>query len=132
MQLLAEIDGFKHLGNVKIIGATNRRDILDSAIIRPGRLERRIHIPLPGVNERKAIFGIHTRRMSRDSINFDKFIKPSEGFSGADIKAVCTEAGYFAIRDDRMKVLESDFQKAIKKISSLRDNQSKDYLSMFG
>ncbi len=132
MQLLAEIDGFKHLGNVKIIGATNRRDILDSAIIRPGRLERRIHVPLPGANERKAIFGIHTRRMSMDNINFDKFIKPSEGFSGADIKAVCTEAGYFTIRDDRMKVLESDFQRAIKKISSLRDNQSKEYLSMFG
>ena len=94
MQLLAELDGFKPLDNVKIIGATNRKDILDPAVIRPGRLDRLIHIPLPDKDSRLEIFKIHSKSMSFNKrISAETLIDRMEGFSGAEIKAVCTEAG---------------------------------------
>lgn len=130
MQLLAEIDGFENLGNVKIIGCTNRKDIIDPAILRPGRLERQISVPLPDRDSRKEIFDIHTRRMSIDTVNLAKVIDLSEGLSGADIRSVCTEAGYFAIRDERVKVLFEDFIRAIDKIRQSDEEQG--YRQMFG
>jgi len=131
MQLLSEIDGFKNLGNVKIIGCTNRIDILDPAILRPGRLDRLIKIDLPDKKARKDIFKIHTRRMNLDKgINIDKIINKMEGFSGAEIKAVVTEAGYFAIRNKRIVVKEKDFLNAIKRVKE--EEKDKEYLEMFG
>lgn len=117
MQLLAEIDGFRPLDKVKVIAATNRIDVLDPAILRPGRFDRKIEIPLPDEKGRKEIFRIHTRRMklSKD-VDFGKLAKITEGFSGADIKAVVTEAGYLAIRDKRKFVTIEDFERAIRKI----------------
>ncbi len=131
MQLLAEIDGFKALGNVKIIGCTNRKDVLDPAILRPGRLDRLISVPLPDIEERKEIFKIHTKKMTLGKINNEKIIKLMENFSGAEIKATATEAGYFAIRDDRIKVTEKDFLNSIEKIRAEEDD-GKEHLEMFG
>lgn len=132
MQLLAEIDGFNPLANVKIIGCTNRKDILDPAITRPGRLDRLIHVPLPNEEARREIFKIHTRNMKLTKINTEKIIKDLEGFSGAEIKAVATEAGYFAIREDRTKIKEEDFINAMKKVAAEVEREGGDYLKMFG
>ncbi|MEM4336756.1 MAG: proteasome-activating nucleotidase [Candidatus Woesearchaeota archaeon] len=133
MQLLAEIDGFKQLDNVKIIGCTNRKDILDPAILRPGRLDRHIEVPLPDEEGIKEIFSIHTSKMSLDKkINFKKLYHKLKGMSGAEIKAVCTEAGYFAIRDSRTKVKEEDFISAIIKVKEFEDKEGQEYLAMFG
>ena len=117
MQLLAELDGFNPLGEVKIIGATNRPDILDEALLRPGRFDRIIEIPLPNHESRAAIFAIHSRRMNLDeTVNLDELASKSDGATGADIKAVCTEAGMFAIRENRDVVGMADFEKAIAKV----------------
>jgi proteasome regulatory subunit len=130
MQLLSEIDGFDHLDNVKIIGATNREDILDQAILRPGRLDRLIEIPYPGRKERKEIFNIHMKNMNLNNIDLDKLSLLTENFSGAEIRSVCTEAGYFAIRNRRTKVSSFDFLNAIKKIKKQEGDNK--YKSMFG
>ena len=133
MQLLAEIDGFQHLGNVKVIGATNRKDILDPAVIRPGRLDRLIYIPIPKKDARLEILKIHSKSMSLDkSIELKKVVEMMEDFSGADIKAVCTEAGYFAIREDRIKILPKDFHNAIEKVKREEEAEGEDYMNMFG
>ncbi|MBI3035110.1 proteasome-activating nucleotidase [Candidatus Woesearchaeota archaeon] len=133
MQLLAELDGFKPLDNVKIIGATNRKDILDPAVIRPGRLDRLIHIPIPSREARLEILKIHSKNMSFDRvINIELLASRMEGFSGAEIKAVCTEAGYFAIRGNRTFVNKEDFLKAIDKVKQEEEAEGKDYVGMFG
>jgi proteasome regulatory subunit len=122
MQLLAEIDGFKPLGNVKIIGCTNRKDILDPAVIRPGRLDRLIKVPIPddaGITE---IFKIYNKQMPFEKLNLPRIIKAMEGFAGAEIKAVCTEAGYFAIREKRDKITQRDVLKAIEKVRLEEDD----------
>ncbi len=117
MQLLAELDGFNPLGNVKIIGATNRPDILDDALLRPGRFDRIIEIPSPGYEGRLAIFKIHTKRMSlAPEIDFEMLAQRCDAATGADIKAMCTEAGMFAIREDRERVEMVDFEMAIDKV----------------
>jgi proteasome regulatory subunit len=133
MQLLAEIDGFKPLGNVKIVGCTNRKDILDPAVLRPGRLDRLIQIPNPDINGIKEIFKIHTRNMQFDKkINVDVICKKMEGFSGAEIKAACTEAGYFAIRKNKFKVTQKDFMQAIDKVRRTENQEGNDFMGMFG
>ena len=133
MQFLAEIDGFKPLANVKVIGATNRKDILDPAIIRPGRLDRLIYVPLPDDEAKLQIFKIHTKNMTLDKkINIPQLIKKMDNFSGAEIKAACTEAGYFAIRTNRTKILKDDFLKAIEKVKKEEELEGKDYMGMFG
>jgi proteasome regulatory subunit len=117
MQLLAELDGFNPLGDVKIIGATNRPDILDEALLRPGRFDRIIDIPIPNVDARTEIFKIHTKSMNVDeSIDAHDLAQKTEGATGAEIKAMCTEAGMFAIRDNRDLVTIGDFEKAIVKV----------------
>jgi proteasome regulatory subunit len=133
MQLLAEIDGFKNLGNVKLIGCTNREDILDPAITRPGRLDRKIFVDLPNKRGREEIFKIHTKKMKLNkSVNMDIIIKETEKFSGAEIKAVCTEAGYFAIRKNRTNITFEDFKKAITKVKDGKELEGDDYMGMFG
>ena len=133
MQLLAELDGFKPLDNVKVIGATNRKDILDSAIIRPGRLDRLINIPIPSQEARMDIFRIHARNMSFDrNISVESLATRMDNFSGAEIRAVCTEAGYFAIRNNREAVVKEDFLKAIEKVKQEEKAEGKDFMGMFG
>lgn len=133
MQLLAEIDGFKNLGNVKIVGCTNRKDILDPAVIRPGRLDRLIYVPLPDKEGIGEIFKIHTKNMKLSrKIKPDNIYKLMEGFSGAEIKAVATEAGYFAIRAKRIEITEKDLTEAVKKVKQHEDEEGEDYINMFG
>ncbi|MBW2999720.1 AAA family ATPase, partial [Candidatus Woesearchaeota archaeon] len=131
MQLLAEIDGFKNLGNIKVIGCTNRKDILDPAVVRPGRLDRLIKIPTPSTEAVAEIFAIHTKSMTVDKrADFEKIFRQMNGFSGADIRAVCTEAGYFAIRKNRTKVIEKDFLEAVKKVN--QEEVEEGHKAMFG
>ncbi len=132
MQLLAELDGFKPLGNVKIIGCTNRKDILDTAIIRPGRLDRLIEIGLPNKEGTAQIFKIHSKKMAMDkNISTEVLLKKMQGMSGAEIQAICTEAGYFAIRSERTQVSEKDFLDAVEKILK-KEQGEKELPSMFG
>ena len=120
MQLLAELDGFNPLGDVKIIAATNRPDILDDALLRPGRFDRIIEIPSPTIEAREQIFAIHAKEMNVSSeIDFHQLAQKTDGCTGADIKAICTEAGMFAIREDRDKVIIEDFMKAIDKVTGI-------------
>ena len=115
-QLLAELDGFDPLDNVKVIATTNRLDILDPALLRPGRFDRVIEVPLPNFEGRKEIFRIHTRKMKTYKIDIDELARITEGATGADIKAICTEAGYMAIRAGRKRVIMEDFLNAAKKV----------------
>ena len=131
MQLLTEIDGFDNLDNVKIIAATNRVDILDPAILRPGRFDRLIEIPLPEIEGRMKILEIHSSNMALDGIDIKSLAEKTEGFTGAQLRAVCTEAGYFAIRNDRENILFNDFEMAIEKVSQIL-YEDKDYEAMFG
>jgi len=133
MQFLAELDGFKPLGNVKVIGCTNREDILDPAVVRPGRLDRLIVVPSPDEDGIREIFKIHTRNMTLNrKIDLDKVLKKMKEFSGAEIKAVCTESGYFAIRSNRKKIIEEDILRAIKKVMKEEEKLGKDILKMYG
>ena len=133
MQFLAEIDGFKSLDKVKIIAATNRKDILDPAITRPGRLDRLIHVDVPDKDGLKQIFQIHTKKMKLDkNINITDLIKRMDNFSGAEVHAACTEAGYFAIRNNRTEVNKEDFHSAIQKVKTEEALEGKDYINMFG
>jgi len=117
MQLLSEMDGFEERGDIRIIAATNRFDMLDRAILRPGRFDRLIEVPKPDESGREQIFRIHTRTMNvTDDVSFATLAAMADEASGADIKAICTEAGMFAIRDDRTEVRMEDFEAAYEKI----------------
>ncbi|MFT4922390.1 MAG: proteasome regulatory subunit, partial [Haloarculaceae archaeon] len=124
MQLLSEMDGFEDRGEIRIIAATNRFDMLDRAILRPGRFDRLIEVPKPDETGREQIFQIHTRQMNlADDVDHARLAELAEEESGADIKAICTEAGMFAIRDERTEVNMSDFENAYDKIQSEEDDQ---------
>jgi proteasome regulatory subunit len=117
MQLLSEMDGFEDRGEVRIIAATNRFDMLDEAILRPGRFDRLIEVPKPGIEGREQILDIHTQDMNlADDVNFTEIAADLDDYSGADINALTTEAGMFAIRDDRSVVQQSDFLEARDKV----------------
>jgi 26S proteasome regulatory subunit T4 len=126
MELLAQLDGFESLGAVKIVMATNRPDILDPALMRPGRLDRKIEIPLPNEASRLEILKIHASSITkRGDIDYESAVKLADGFNGADMRNICTEAGLFAIRDGRDYVLEEDFMKAARKIAEVKKLESK-------
>ena len=117
MQLLSELDGFADRGNVRIMAATNRIDMLDPAILRPGRFDRIIEIPLPDEKGREAILKIHTRKMTMEpDVDLAEVIAATEGSSGADIKSIVTEAGMFAIRRRAKSVSKDDFKQAVDKV----------------
>jgi len=120
MQLLAELDGFDSLENVKIIAATNRPDILDDALLRPGRFDRVIEIPMPDEKARSAIISLHVKNMNTKRINVQRVVELTEGYSGAELKATCVEAGMNAIRDKRDTVTQTDILNAVKRINSKR------------
>ena len=122
MQLLAELDGFDVLENVKIIAATNRPDILDEALLRPGRFDRVIEIPIPDDVGRKAIFKLNIDKMSTKKIQLKAIIDKTSGFSGAEIKATCVEAGMIAIRQGRGYIIQDDFMESIKRINVKKIN----------
>ena len=122
MQLLSEMDGFDERGEVRIMAATNRFDMLDEAILRPGRFDRLIEVPDPDETGRAEILRIHAADMNvADDVDFDALAADLDGYSGADIAALATEAGMFAIRDERTAVAEADFQNAVEKLEEAGD-----------
>jgi proteasome regulatory subunit len=130
MQLLSEMDGFEDRGEIRIIAATNRFDMLDRAILRPGRFDRLIEVPRPDERGREQIFKIHTRNMNiADDVDFEALADMAVDASGADVKAICTEAGMFAIREDRTEVRMVDFREAYEKIE--QDEEDEDVSRTF-
>ena len=126
MELLAQMDGFDTIGLVKMVMATNRPDILDPALLRPGRLDRKIEIPLPNEAQRLDILKIHSAPITKKGdIDFESVVKLADDFNGADMRNICTEAGLFAIRAARDHVVEEDFMKAARKISETKKLESK-------
>mmetsp|Transcript_21256 Transcript_21256/g.30077 ORF Transcript_21256/g.30077 Transcript_21256/m.30077 type:complete len:436 (+) Transcript_21256:90-1397(+) len=126
MELLNQMDGFEEQGQVKMVMATNRPDILDPALLRPGRLDRKIEIPEPNETQRLEILKIHASNITkRGDIDFESVVKLADGLNGADMRNICTEAGLFAIRSDRDYVLEEDFMKAARKILDNKKLESK-------
>jgi len=134
MELLAQLDGFEQVGKVKMIMATNRPDVLDPALLRPGRLDRKIEIPLPNEASRMEILKIHAAPLAKKGdIDFEAVVKLAENFNGADLRNICTEAGMFAIRDDRDYVVHEDFMKAVRKLLDAKKLEgSLSYDSAFG
>lgn len=126
MELLNQMDGFDTLGKVKIIMATNRPDTLDPALLRPGRLDRKIEISLPNEQGRLDILKIHAGPIAKKGdIDYEAVVKLSDGFNGADLRNVCTEAGMFAIRAERDYVIDEDFMKAVRKVAENKKLESK-------
>jgi 26S proteasome regulatory subunit T2 len=137
LELLNQLDGFDTRGDVKVIMATNKIESLDPALIRPGRIDRKIEFPLPDVKTKRHIFrqvapvifrlskdltvafvcSLHTSRMSLNKdVDLEEFVTTKDDMSGADIKAVCTEAGLLALRERRMRVTKADFTSAREKV----------------
>jgi transitional endoplasmic reticulum ATPase len=126
-QLLTELDGLEELKDVVVIAATNRPDIVDPALLRPGRIERHVFIPAPDERARREIFGIHTRGMPlAEDVNLNELARTTEGYSGADIEALCREAGMLAIRDAIAKLRSRDELKKLSgKIKVTREHFSR-------
>ena len=121
MELLNQMDGFDYLGQTKVIMATNRPDTLDPALLRPGRLDRKIEIPLPNEAGRLAILKIHSENVSkRGEFDYEALMKMSDGFNGADLRNVVTEAGFNAIRQDRDYIIQNDMMKAVRKVAEAK------------
>lgn len=117
LELLNQLDGFEATKNIKVIMATNRIDILDSALLRPGRIDRKIEFPPPNEEARLDILKIHSRKMNLTrGINLRKIAETMPGSSGAEVKGVCTEAGMYALRERRVHVTQEDFEMAVAKI----------------
>merc|ERR1712118_40994 len=113
LELLNQLDGFDARTDVKVILATNKIESLDPALIRPGRIDRKIEFPAPDQKTRRHIFQIHTSKMNlADDVNLEEFVMSKDELSGADIKAMCTESGLLALRERRMKVSQAEFRKA--------------------
>jgi len=120
------MDGFDSLGQTKLIMATNRPDTLDPALLRPGRLDRKIEIPLPNEQARLEILKIHAAPVNKGGeIDYDAVVKLSDGFNGADLRNVVTESGMFAIRDERDYVHQEDLMKAARKVGDAKKHESK-------
>ncbi|OMO60619.1 hypothetical protein CCACVL1_23999 [Corchorus capsularis] len=117
LELLNQLDGFEASNKIKVLMATNRIDILDSALLRPGRIDRKIEFPNPNEDSRFDILKIHSRRMNlMRGIDLKKVAEKMNGASGAEMKAVCTEAGMFALRERRVHVTQEDFEMAVAKV----------------
>ena len=127
MQLLSELDGFEPLEDVKIIAATNRPELLDSALLRPGRFDRIVEIPLPDEVGRLSILRVHTKNTPLSTqIDLEEIATKTDGFSGAEIKALVVEAGVSAISNGRKRISKSDFSKSLEKITDGRRGDGTD------
>ncbi|KAI3910887.1 hypothetical protein MKW98_022574 [Papaver atlanticum] len=117
LELINQLDGFDPRGNIKVLMATNRPDTLDPALLRPGRLDRKVEFGLPDLESRTQIFKIHTRSMNVErGIRFELLARLTPNSTGADIRTVCTEAGMYAIRARRKTITEKDFLNAVEKV----------------
>lgn len=120
LELLNQLDGFEPKQNIKVIMATNRIDILDSALLRPGRIDRKIEFPAPNEDARLDILRIHSRKMNLTrGINLKNIAEMMPGASGAEVKGVCTEAGMYALRERRVHVTQEDFELAVAKVRGM-------------
>ncbi len=125
MQLLSELDGFDERGDVKFIGATNRVDILDPALLRAGRFDRIVEFPIPNSEAREMIFKIHMRPLNiGEEIDLKMLVQMTENATGADLKGICVEAGMFAIRRNADEILQNDFINAINKVMGIKNSSS--------
>jgi len=132
MQLLAEMDGFRTRGDIKIIAATNRIDILDPALLRPGRFDRIIEIPMPSIEGRLKILEIHSQKMKKDEdVDLQEIVKATGEASGADLNAIVVEAGMNALRRGASSVSRNDFEVAIEKVLGDEIEGSEEALRMF-
>jgi len=142
-QMLTELDGIEELNDVVVIGATNRPDIIDPALLRPGRFDRMIYVPPPDEGARKKIFEIHTRDVPlADDVDFEKLVSQTEGYTGADIAAVCTEAKMLAIREaiqaektseedvEKLVVAMKHFTEALEKVKPIPKEELERYLKI--
>ena len=121
LELLNQLDGFDDRGDIKVIMATNRIETLDPALIRPGRIDRKIELPLPDIKAKLKIFQIHTANMHlADDVNLMEFAMTKDEISGADIKAICSEAGLIALRDGRLMECQADFRKGSEVVTYRR------------
>lgn len=126
MELLNQLDGFDYLGKTKIIMATNRPDTLDPALLRAGRLDRKIEIPLPNEVGRMEILKIHAASVRKEGeIDYEAVVKMSDGLNGADLRNVVTEAGLFAIREERDAITQEDMSKAVRKVAEAKKLEGK-------
>ncbi|CAG8489302.1 8197_t:CDS:2 [Funneliformis caledonium] len=125
LELLNQLDGFEPTKNIKVIMATNRIDILDPALLRPGRIDRKIEFPPPSEAARADILKIHSRKMNLTrGINLRKIAEKMNGSSGAEVKAVCTEGGMYALRERRVHVTQEDFEMAVAKVMKKGEEQN--------
>ena len=130
-QLLTEMNGLQEMKDVVVIGATNRPDLLDSALLRPGRFDRIVLVSIPDAKSRKEVFKLHTKKMPlAKDVKIDELIPKTEGYVGADIEAVCREAAMLALRDDMTArdVKMKYFLEALKKV---KPSASKDIEAMY-
>jgi len=124
LELLNQLDGFESTKNIKVIMATNRIDILDAALLRPGRIDRKIEFPNPNEAARLDILKIHSRKMNLTrGINLKKIADTMLSASGAEVKGTCTEAGMYALRERRLHVTQEDFEMAVAKVMK-KDSES--------
>jgi proteasome regulatory subunit len=128
MQLLAEMDGFDNRGDVRIMAATNRVDMLDPALLRPGRFDRVIGIPLPDREARLEILKIHSRRMIMHDVDLEKIVEMSENTTGAELQAICREAGMIAVRREASGVSQDDFLAAVRKVRAEVSTDNRMYI----
>jgi transitional endoplasmic reticulum ATPase len=130
--LLTEMDGLQELKNVIVIAATNRPDIIDPALLRPGRFDKIIEIPMPDEKTRISIFNVHTKRMPLDKdVNIEQLAKETEGYTGAEIENICREAGMNAIRTKKDRISKADFDFAIKEIKPAIPKEMEDRIKRF-
>merc|ERR1719427_726977 len=121
LELLNQLDGFDSRGDVKIIMATNRIESLDPALIRAGRIDRKIEFPMPDEKTKRRIFNIHTGKMTlAEDVDLEAYVMCKDELSGADIKAICTEAGLLALRERRMSFLVPTSRQSVQRLACLR------------
>lgn len=132
-QLLIEMDGIKNRGNIIVIGATNRPDLLDMALLRPGRFDRLLYLPIPDEETREQILKLKLEKMKIKDINVEEMVKETEGYSGADLGALCREAGIIALEEDiKIEYIEMrHLLEAIKKITPIQTRIPKEHLDMY-
>lgn len=120
LELLSQLDGFSSNDNIKVIAATNRPDILDPALLRSGRLDRKIELPHPGEEARAKIMQIHSRKMNvdKEDVNFVELSRCCDDFNGAQVKAICIEAGMLALRREATVIKHDDFMEAISVVAA--------------
>lgn len=115
MELLTQMDGFDQTTNIKVIMATNRADTLDPALLRPGRLDRKIEFPKPDRRQKRLVFQVITSKMNlSEEVDLEDYISRPDPISAADVHAICQEAGMLAVRKNRYVILPKDFDEAYK------------------